>query len=125
MFTERRRPHRVAGLLKIEISEIIKTKVKDPRIGFVTITDVVLSQDLKHAKVFVSMLGDETSQKGTMAALEKAKAFIQRELGGRVRLRYLPILRFVKDESWQQGVKIEQILHDLHLEEQDLNEEAG
>ena len=123
MFTEKRRPHRVAGLLKKEISDIVRTKVKDPRVGFVTITEVVPSSDLKYAKVYISMMGDAASQKQTLRALENARAYIQHELGTRVRLRYLPVLRFIVDESWEQGVKIEQILHDLHLEEpQDGNE---
>ena len=113
--TGSKRSQKVAGLLKTEISNIIQTRLKDPLVGFVTITDVVLSDDLRIAKVYFSVLGDETQKEKSLKGLERAKAFIQNELGSRVRLRYLPILQFYFDESWNYGTKITRILKDLRL----------
>lgn len=112
-----KRSQRVAGLLKSEIGSIIQTKMKDPAVGFVTITDVVLSDDLRIAKVYVSVLGDESQKVRSLKGLERAKSFIQNELGSRVRLRYLPILHFFIDETWEYGEKIDRILRDLHTDE--------
>ena len=111
-----KRSRKVAGLLKAEISAIIQTRVKDPRIGFVTITDVVPSPDLRTAKVYVSVLGDNLQKKRSLNVLRKANAFIQNELGARVRLRYLPVLTFYPDESWAYGANIDRILHHLEME---------
>ncbi len=112
-----KRPQKVAGLLKTEISDIIEKRIQDPLVGFVTVTDVVLSDDLRIAKVYISVLGDETQKKDSLKGLQRARAFIQRELGARIRLRYLPILAFYLDESWTYGENIDRILRDLHLDE--------
>ena len=112
-----KRSRKVAGLLKAEISVIIKTRIKDPLIGFVTVTDVVLSDDLRMAKVYVSVLGDEVQKQNSLKGLERARGFIQRELGSRVRLRYLPVLSFYLDESLSYGENIDRILWSLHLDE--------
>ena len=112
-----KRSVKVAGLLKAEISRIIQTQIKDPLVGFVTITDVVLSDDLKIAKVYFSTLGDEAQQKDSLKGLERARAYIQNELAARVRLRYLPVLRFYADGSWAYGSKIDRIIDDLHSKE--------
>lgn len=112
-----KRSQKVAGLLKAEISNIIRTRIKDPLIGFVTITDVVLSDDLRIAKVYFSVLGEESQKENSLKGLERARTFIQNELGSRVRLRYLPILRFYLDESWTYGSNIDRILHKLQLDE--------
>jgi len=111
-----RRSQKVAGLLKMEISDIIRTRIKDPLVGFITITDVVLSDDLRNAKVYFSVFGDETQLKKTIRGLERARLFIQNELGSRIRLRYTPILQFYPDKSWNYGMTIDRILHDLQLE---------
>ncbi len=107
------RSQRIAGLLKSEIGDIIGKRIKDPLVGFVTITDVVLSDDLKIAKVYFSVLGDESKKKDSLKGLERARVFIQNELGQRVRLRYLPILRFYLDESWNYGARIDRIIDRL------------
>jgi len=110
-----KRSKRVAGLLKIEISKIIQTRIKDPLVGFVTITDVVLSDDLKIAKIYFSVLGDDVKKANSLKGLERARSFMQNELGARVRLRYLPELRFFLDESWNYGANIDRILENLKL----------
>ena len=112
-----KRPQRVAGLLKTEISNIIQTRIKDPLVGFVTVTDVVLSEDLRLAKVYISVLGDETQMENSLKGLQRARAFIQKELGSRIRLRYLPVLAFYLDESLAYGANIDRILRDLRLDE--------
>jgi len=111
-----KRANKVSGLLKMEISDIIRTRLKDPRVGFVTITDVVLSDDLRNARVYVSVLGDETQRDNTLEGLEHACPFIQNELGSRLRLRYLPHLRFYYDASFEYGANIDRILDSLHLD---------
>ena len=111
-----KRSQKVAGLLKAEIGHIIQTRMKDPRIGFVTITDVVLSDDLRIAKVYFSVLGDNVQKEQSMKGLMRGKAFIQNELSSRIRLRYLPVLQFHADESWNHGTKIDRILKDLDLD---------
>ena len=112
-----KRSLRIAGLIKSEISDIIHTRIKDPLIGFVTITDVILSDDLKIAKVYFSVLGNESEKNNSLKGLERARTFIQNELGSRVRLRYLPVLRFFFDESWSYGDRIDRIIRSLQHDE--------
>lgn len=115
-----KRNKQVGELLKTEISRIIRSRLNDPRVGFVTITDVIMSKDLRLAKVYISVLG-ETDEDGrqTVEALEGAHAFIQNELRGRIRLRFLPVLRFYLDESWEKRANIDRIIHQLHTESND------
>ncbi|MGI6065035.1 MAG: 30S ribosome-binding factor RbfA [Bacillota bacterium] len=101
---------RLGEEFKKEISSIIKDEVKDPRVGFVSIVDVHVSGDLRHAKVFVSVLGNETEVKETMAALKKATGFIRREIAQRIQLRYTPEIVFVYDDSIIQGTRISKLL---------------
>ncbi len=115
-----KRAVKVAGLLKEELSSILRSDVKDPRLGFVTITEVILSDDLRNARVYVSVLGDEKQKKASLKTLEQACAFIQSELGTRVRLKFLPRLKFFLDETWEQGVRIERIIDELHDQDSQL-----
>jgi ribosome-binding factor A len=108
------RREKVAELLIAEISDILRTRVKDPRLGFITITGVVMTSDLRIAKVYFSVLGDETQKANTVTALESARTFIQSEVGSRIRLRFLPELRFYPDKSWEYGMRIESLIHQLH-----------
>jgi len=108
---------KVAEQIKKEIASIIEHQVKDPRIGFVTITKVDLTNDLRHAKVFVSTLGAEEEQKLTMEGLEKAQGFIRREIARRINLRYAPEILFKLDDSIKHGVKISQILSEINKNE--------
>ncbi|OLD61313.1 MAG: ribosome-binding factor A [Armatimonadetes bacterium 13_1_40CM_3_65_7] len=84
--------------------------MKDPRIGFVSVTDVELSADLRHAKVFVSILGDAEAKAETMATLGNAQGFVRRELARRIRLRYIPAVHFRLDESIERGVRVQHLL---------------
>ncbi|PRO65187.1 30S ribosome-binding factor RbfA [Alkalicoccus urumqiensis] len=108
------RANRVAEQLKKEISDIIQREVKDPRIGFLTVTDVDLTGDLQQAKVFVTVYGDEEERSNSLAALEKAKGFIRSEAGQRVQLRKTPEIMFEFDESIERGNRIEQLIRDMN-----------
>ena len=101
---------RLRELFKQEISAILHREMKDPRIGFVSVTDVELTPDLRHAKVFVSILGDDDAKTKTMAGLTSAQGFIRTELGRRIRLRYLPQIHFKLDESIERGVRVQHLL---------------
>lgn len=101
--------------LKREISYIINSKVKDPRIGFITITDVELSPDYRWLNVFVSIMGDKKKVDETFEGLKKCSGFIKKSLKGRVRLRNIPKMNFVYDNSVDRGMKITEILEDLNV----------
>ncbi|MDD2497082.1 MAG: 30S ribosome-binding factor RbfA [Desulfitobacteriaceae bacterium] len=107
---------RLGEEFKKEISTIIKDEVKDPRVGFVSVVDVQVSSDLRHAKVFVSVLGNETEVKETMAALNKATGFIRREVAQRIQLRYTPEIVFVYDDSIIHGARISKLLNECLTE---------
>ncbi|MGF2615692.1 30S ribosome-binding factor RbfA [Rossellomorea vietnamensis] len=104
------RSNRVGEQMKKELSDIIGRKIKDPRVGFVTVTDVEVSGDLQQAKVFITCLGDEEQRENTLKGLAKAKGFIRSEIGQRVRLRKTPELIFEFDESIDYGNRIESLL---------------
>lgn len=112
------RSTKVAVLLKNEISQILQSRIKDPRVGFVTITNVVLSDDLRQAKIYYSIFGDEKQKKDSQIGLEHARSFIQKELGSRVQLRYTPNIRFYFDEGLAYEMRINRILEELDLGEQ-------
>ncbi|GAB3067078.1 30S ribosome-binding factor RbfA [Virgibacillus ainsalahensis] len=108
------RANRVAEQMKKEMGEILTLKIKDPRVGFVTVTDVEVTGDLQQAKVFISVLGDEKQKQDTLLGLAKAKGFIRSEIGSRIRLRKTPELMFEFDEAHAYGNRIETILRDLN-----------
>ncbi|NHM29838.1 30S ribosome-binding factor RbfA [Neobacillus terrae] len=113
------RANRVGEQMKKELSDIIGRKIKDPRIGFVTVTDVQVTGDLQQAKVYISVLGGEEQRENTLKGLAKAKGFIRTEIGQRIRLRKTPEIVFEFDESIDYGNKIETILHEIHKDESD------
>ncbi|AIM17711.1 30S ribosome-binding factor RbfA [Neobacillus sedimentimangrovi] len=119
------RPNRVGEQMKKELSDIIGRKIKDPRIGFVTVTDVQVTGDLQQAKVFISVLGDDEQKENTLKGLAKARGFIRSEIGHRIRLRKTPEIIFEFDESINYGNRIETLLHQLRSEEKPMekNEE--
>jgi ribosome-binding factor A len=117
------RANRVGEQMKKELGDIISRKIKDPRIGFVTVTDVEVTGDLQQAKVFISVLGDEEQRENTLKGLAKAKGFIRTEIGQRIRLRKTPEITFEFDESVDYGNKIENLLHQLHHDEKPLEKD--
>jgi ribosome-binding factor A len=108
------RVNRVGEQMKKELGDILGKKIKDPRVGFVTVTDVEVTGDLQQAKIFISVLGDEKQKQDTLIGLAKAKGFIRSEIGQRIRLRKTPELLFEFDEAIEKGNRIEHILRDLN-----------
>ncbi|UJL47970.1 30S ribosome-binding factor RbfA [Virgibacillus sp. NKC19-16] len=108
------RANRVAEQMKKELGEIFTQKLKDPRIGFVTVMDVEVTGDLQQATIFISVLGDEQQKHDTLLGLTKAKGFIRSEIGQRIRLRKTPELMFEFDEAFDYGNRIETILRELN-----------
>jgi ribosome-binding factor A len=106
-----KRAERVSDQMKHEIADILMRKIKDPRIGFVTVTDVEVSDDLRNAKVFVSIYGGDKKQ--TLKGLESAAAFIRSELGKRMRMRFVPELLFRFDATVEQGAHIMELLRTI------------
>jgi len=107
------RANRVGEQMKKEMGEIITRKIKDPRIGFVTVTDVQVTGDLQQATVYISVLGDDEQKENTLKGLAKAKGFIRSEIGQRIRLRKTPEISFEFDESIDYGNKIETLLKQI------------
>ncbi len=108
-----KRTDRVGALLKAALSELLLRGVKDPRVGMVTVTGVDLSPDLKHARVFVSTLGDEAARERTLAGLASARAYLQAHAGKRLGLRFTPELRFEVDPSFEAADKVERLLREV------------
>jgi ribosome-binding factor A len=105
-----RRPERLAEQIKEEVSLIISGEVEDPRVGFVTVTDVKMSPDLRHAKVYVSVIGTDDEVKGSLAALKHANGFIRYQLGAVLRMRHTPELHFAHDDAEVRAARIEELL---------------
>src|SRR5947208_16260806 len=110
------RKERLEELLRREISDIIHREVKDPRIGFVTVTDAEVTGDLSFAKVFVSVLGSEEQQQAALKGLNSATRFIRGEFGQRIKLRQVPEISFRFDKSIQHGGRIHELLEQVKQE---------
>ncbi len=113
------RSKRVGDRIREEISDILLRKVKDPRIGFLTITDVELSPNLRYAKVYYSVVGTESERRSAADGLESASGFMKRELGTRLRLKFMPELVFQFDSSLEYGDRMERLFRELHGEERE------
>ena len=111
------RPERVADQIRSEIALLLTREVHDPGMGFVTLTRVQLSPDLQVARVLYTVLGDEKAKSATARALERAAPFLRRQIGGRLRLRRAPELRFIYDDLIAGQDRIEQLLKDIHAAE--------
>ncbi|HBI56592.1 MAG TPA: 30S ribosome-binding factor RbfA [Firmicutes bacterium] len=105
-----------AETIKEEVSDIISSKLKDPRVGFTTVTAVEASKDIHYVTVYVSILGDENQQKETMETLKNAAGFIRTELGTRIRIRHVPELRFVQDRAMEQHAQINALIKQINEE---------
>ena len=108
-----KRADRVADLIKVELSDIILRQIRNPRIGMITITDVEVTDDLKLAKIFFVELGKDTCNPETQKGLGQARSFMKRELGKRLRLRYVPDIIFTPDESFAYGSRIDRLLAEI------------
>jgi ribosome-binding factor A len=108
------RPDRVADQIRGELGTLLARDVHDPGIGFVTITRVSVTADLQHARVSYTALGDERTRRNSSRALERAAPFLRRQIGSRLRLKRVPELEFVYDESIAGQERIERLLSELH-----------
>mgnify|MGYP001806521779 CR=1 FL=1 len=110
-----RRVSRVSSLIKREVSQMLLHEIKDDRVGtgMVSVTEVEVSGDLQHAKIFVSIYGSPEAKAATMAGLHSAAPFVRRELGQRMRLRRTPEVSFLEDRSLERGDKILNLLNNL------------
>ncbi|TYP54295.1 30S ribosome-binding factor RbfA [Thermosediminibacter litoriperuensis] len=109
------RTDRVSGEIKKAVSEIINNELKDPRIqGLISVTKVEVSKDLRHAKIFLSIYGEESVKQNALEGIKNAEGFIRRELANRVRLKFIPELNFKLDESIEYGIHISKLLKDIN-----------
>ena len=109
-----RRTERLGHQIRIELAELIAREVKDPRIGFATVTRVELTADLHHARVYVSVFGSPEEQQASFEGLYSATGFLRHEIGRRLALRRVPELAFILDRSAEADEKIELLLKQLH-----------
>jgi ribosome-binding factor A len=107
------RPDRVADLIRAELALLLTREVHDPGIGFVTITRVQMTPDLQQARVFYTALGDDKARKNSERAIERAGPFLRRQIGSRLRLKRVPELTFLYDESIAGQDRIEQLLNEI------------
>ena len=107
------RPSRIADQMRIELAQLMREELKDPRIGFASVVKIEVAPDLRVAKVSISVLGDAEAKKNTLKGLESATGFLRGEVGNRLRLRHAPELRFVLDESIEHGARIASLLNQV------------
>ena len=107
------RMRRVDEAMRVVLSEAISTDLQDPRVGFVTVTSVKTSPDLRHARVYVSVLGSDEERDASLEGLRSAHGFLQSRLAGSLRLKHTPTLSFGYDESVDTGMRITEILNQL------------
>lgn len=110
------RQEKLAELIASELSELLRTRVKDPRVGFVSITRVEVSGDYRHAKVYASVMGNKDEQIGTMKALQHATGFLRHELASRLDLRHTPEIVFKLDHSLEEGARILELIKEVERE---------
>jgi len=122
-----RRTSRVEEASREVLSEVLAREVKDPRVGFVTITSVRVSPDLRHAKVFLSVLGDEDEVTRSMAGLASARGYMRSALGQHLRIKYLPEIEFVLDRAGEEALRLSSLMREVasELEEDGGGDESG
>lgn len=110
------RVEKVQELMRQEVSEIVLRELKDPRIGFVTVTEVKCTADLREAKIYVSVMGSDDQVKNTLAGLKSSMGFIRREIGRRIRLRFTPEISLALDKSLDYSAHIQELLLKVEME---------
>lgn len=113
------RQEKVQHVLKEEISEILRREMKDPRLGFITVTDAEVSADMRHAKIFVSVMGSPEERETNMAVLKRSERFVRQVLGRRLNMKVLPEIEFRLDTSVDQGVRMLELLEQIRRDEED------
>jgi ribosome-binding factor A len=107
------RMRRVDEAMRAVLSDAIASDLKDPRVGFVTVTGVKTSPDLRHARVYVSVLGDQPERAASIEGLRSAHGFLQRRLASELTLKHTPALTFEYDESVDRGMRINELLEEI------------
>ena len=118
------RQEKLGELIAAELSELLRTRVKDPRVGFASITHVEVSGDFRHAKVFVSVMGSPEEREATMQGLKKATGFLRHELATRLVLRYMPEIAFKLDKSIEEGSRILDLIQKVEQEDRQRSEKS-
>ncbi|GHO45217.1 30S ribosome-binding factor RbfA [Ktedonospora formicarum] len=118
------RQERLGELIAAELSDLIRTRVKDPRVGFASITHVEVSGDLRHAKVMVSVMGTPEEQQATIKGLVNAAGFLRHEIAERITLRYMPDLVFKLDHSIAEGARMLSLINQVVAEDQQRDAQA-
>ena len=113
------RAQRVGELIHKEISALLVKGLKDPRVGFITITGVEVTPDLHLARVYYSLIGDDEARRRTAAGLKSSQPFIRRQLGSRLQMKYTPDLIFQYDESVEYGSRIENLIREINQDQVD------
>ncbi|HEY5002895.1 MAG TPA: 30S ribosome-binding factor RbfA [Ktedonobacteraceae bacterium] len=111
------RQEKLGELIALELSDLLRMRVKDPRVGFASITHVEVSGDLRHAKIFVSVMGTPEEQADTMKGLKNATGYLRHELATRIVLRYMPDIVFKLDTSIAEGARIIDLINKVEQEE--------
>jgi ribosome-binding factor A len=119
------RPERVGDQIRSELAQLLSRAVHDPGVGFLTLTHVRVTPDLQLARVYYTSLGDDKARQESARALKRAAPFLRRQLGQRIRLRRVPELEFLYDESIAQHDRIEQILQELKAEDTARHDDTG
>jgi ribosome-binding factor A len=122
---EGKRSEKVADLIQKEISQMLVKSIKDPRIGFVTITKVTVSEDCRFAKIYFSVAGTLAERESSMKGLDSAKGYVRKELGRRIRLRYTPEILFQFDPSIEYAIHMEELIRSIQQGKEPNGDEEG
>ena len=122
---EHPRARKLADRIKVVVAETLERQVKDPRLGFVTVTDARITADLREATVFYTVLGDETARAETAAALESAKGVLRSEVGRQAKVRFTPTLAFVLDALPDGARHIDELLAKVRVADAQVNRAAA
>lgn len=111
------RAHRLAETIRKEISSLLIKGLKDPRVGFVTITSVDVTADLSQARIYYTLMGDREQRAQTQAGLDSSAPFVRQQIGRHIRLRHIPEVRFEYDASFDYGQNIEKLLSEVRVDD--------
>jgi len=114
-----KRPRRVAQLIQKEIGYILRKQIKNPQLGFVTITEVKVTDDLRYAKVYFTVFGSEQERITTEKLLKRMTSFVRYHIGQRIRLRYTPEITFQYDDTIERAARIDELINKIHEEKND------
>lgn len=108
------RPDRVGDQIRAEVAALLSRELQDPGLGFVTVTRVHVTADLQIARIYYTTMGDDRARRRTAQALQRAQSFIRRSIGSRLRLRRVPEIEFIFDESIEQHERLERLIQEIH-----------